>query len=64
MSFRTEGETDEYVFIQYMECNNPVEKVDSLLSCICLKCSTNSKVDHMIEGQANPVPGKRLRAGD
>lgn len=64
MSFQTEGETDEYEFVQYMEYKGPLDKVHSVLGRICLRWSIDSEMNPTTEGHANSELVNRLKLGE
>ena len=57
------GQTrQEYAFLQYMQCVDPVDAVDSTLKCICLRWATTDEVDHTTS--ALPEQGGTVCVGE
>jgi len=48
------GRREECAFVQYMQCTPPVDEVDDLLRCVCLRWATDDGIDHTVL----PVPSR------
>lgn len=56
MSTRRHSESREYSFLKYVEVPCLIDAVDEMLRCLCLRWSTDGKVDHS--------PGRGTGASD
>jgi len=56
------GRKQELAFVQFMQCTPPLDHVDDILQCVCLRWATEDGVDHTV----TPVPtrGRPVLAGD
>lgn len=45
--------TTDYAYVQYMEVTRPLDYVDEVLNCVCLRWSTADEIDHTIPCLSN-----------